>query len=315
MTRPALAAARAVEVLNFLASHPGESFTLSELSRHLSLNMASGLSVLKALTDAGYVHRHHSHKTYSLGPALVAVGYAALARYQVIEIAVEEMRRLAADCDTECVASLVVGDEIGIGGAWGRPRLEGADVRVGQRVPMIPPLGPIFLAWGEPAQVERWLEALGPGADEAERQQYRDALETVRRRGFSVGLESGARARSGRALIDLVNSPRDERLRGRALGLIAAMRHDYQVIDLDSTARLLISNMAAPVFGVDGEVVLALTLQGFAQPMNGREINAIGDRLLSSTLHVTRESGGHAPADFLERPSWNGDGADLTSAR
>ena len=163
MTRPALAAARSVEILNFLASHPGESFTLSELSRHLNLNMASGLSVLKALTDAGYVHRHHSHKTYSLGPALVAVGYAALARYQVIEIAIEEMRRLAADCDTECVASVVVGDEIVIVGASGRPRLEGADVRVGQRVPLIPPLGPIFLAWGEPAPVERWLEASGAG--------------------------------------------------------------------------------------------------------------------------------------------------------
>jgi len=125
MTRPALAAARSVEILNFLASHPGESFTLSELSRHLNLNMASGLSVLKALTDAGYVHRHHSHKTYSLGPALVAVGYAALARYQVIEIALEEMRRLAAECDTECVASVVVGDEIVIVGASGRPRAGG----------------------------------------------------------------------------------------------------------------------------------------------------------------------------------------------
>ena len=133
--------------------------------------------------------------------------------------------------------------------------------------------------------------------------------------GFSVGLESGARARSGRALIDLVDSPRDERLRGKALGLIAAMRHDYQVIELDSTARLLISNMAAPVFGVDGEVVLALTLQGFAQPMNGREINAVADRLLSSTLHVTRESGGHAPADFLERRSPDADSPDLTPAR
>jgi DNA-binding IclR family transcriptional regulator len=315
MTRPALAAARAVEILNFLASHPGESFTLSELSRHLNLNMASGLSVLKALTDAGYVHRHHSHKTYSLGPALVAVGYAALARYQVIEIAIEEMRRLAAECDAECVASVVVGDEIVIVGASGRPRLEGADVRVGQRVPLVPPLGPIFLAWGESAPVERWLEALGPGADEAERQHYRDALETVRRRGFSVGLESDTRARSGRALIDLVDSPRDERLRGKALGLIAAMRHDYQVIELDSTARLLISNMAAPVFGVDGEVVLALTLQGFAQPMDGREINAMADRLLSSTLHVTRESGGHAPTDFLERRSRPVDSPDLTPAR
>ena len=115
VTRPALAAARAVEVLNFLASHPGESFTLSELSRHLDLNMASGLSALKALTDAGYVHRHHSHKTYSLGPALVAVGFAALSHYQVIEITLDEMGHLAADCGTECVASVVVGDEIVIG--------------------------------------------------------------------------------------------------------------------------------------------------------------------------------------------------------
>jgi DNA-binding IclR family transcriptional regulator len=97
--------------------------------------------------------------------------------------------------------------------------------------------------------------------------------------------------------------------------LIAAMRHDYQVIDLDSRARLLISNMAAPVFGVDGEVVLALTLQGFAQPMSGRDINAVADRLLSSTLHVTKKSGGHAPADFLARRSRNGDSPDLTPAR
>jgi DNA-binding IclR family transcriptional regulator len=314
VTRPALAAARAVEVLNFLASHPGESFTLSELSRHLNLNMASGLSVLKALTDAGYVHRHHSHKTYSLGPALVAVGYAALARYQVIDIAVEEMRRLAADCDTECVASVVVGDEIVIVGASGRPRLEGADVRVGQRVPIIPPIGPIFLAWGESPRVERWLDALGPGAEESERELYRGAVATVRRRGFSVGLESGARAQSGRALIDLVNSPRDERLRGRALSLIAAMRHDYLVIDLESTAPLLISNLAAPVFGVDGEVVLALTLQGFAEPMNGPEISAVADRLLSSTLHVTRESGGHAPPDFLAGRGRNGNSPVMARA-
>ena len=260
------------------------------------------------------MHRHHSHKTYSLGPALVAVGFAALSHYQVIEIALDEMGHLAADCGTECVASVVVGDEIVIVGASGRPGLEGADVRVGQRVPVIPPLGPIFLAWDEPERVERWLDALGPDSADAEREQHRAALDTVRRRGFSVGLESGARARSGRALIELVNSPRDERLRGKALGLIAAMRHDYQVIDLESTARLLISNMAAPVFGVDGEVVLALTLQGFSQPMSGREITAVAERLLSSTLHVTKKSGGHAPADFLTGRTKSTDIAHLTPA-
>ena len=299
MTRPALAAVRAVQVLNYLAAHPDESFTLSELSKGIGVNLASCLSVLTALTDAGYVHRHPRHKTYTLGPALVAVGHASLARYPVIDLADDEMRRLAAEFDVECVASVVVGREIVIVGVLGRPRREVADVRVGQRVPMIPPLGHVFLAWAGDEPVARWLDALGPDAQELDRRHYRAALETVRRRGFSVGAESAARERSGRVLLDLVAAPGDDRLRGRALDLIAAMRHDYDAVDLDSDAAQLISNVAAPVFGPDGEVVLALTLQGFGRPMAGGEIQAMAEHLRASALHLTRKSGGHVPADFL----------------
>jgi DNA-binding IclR family transcriptional regulator len=295
VTRPALASARAIAVLNFLASHPDESFTLTELSRAIDINMASGLSVLQALTDAGYVHRHHSHKTYSLGPALVAVGFAALARYRVIEIAPDEMRQLASDCSVECVASVVVGGDIVIVAALGRSQ-SGSEVRVGQRVPMIPPLGPIFLAWADQPQVDRWLDSRGDEVDEGERQHLRQALEVVRTRGFSVGLESGARIRSGRALVDLVSAPRDQRLRGEARSLIAALGHDYRGEDLVDMESVLVSNIAAPVFGSDGEVVMGVTLQGFGQPMNGREISSVADRLLASTRHLTRASGGHAPS-------------------
>lgn len=298
MTRPALAAARAVDVLDFLAAHPLDAFSLSEIARALDVSMASELAVLRALAEAGYVHRHPRHKTYSLGPALVAVGRAALARHPVAEDARAEMRTLAERCDAECVASLVVGEEIVIVGAVGRPRREGADVRVGQRVPLVPPLGPVFLAWSEVEDVERWLRALGPGAGEAERARYRDALDVVRRRGFSVGLESGARAESGRALVELVGAPTDERLRGRVLDLIGAMRNDYIALDLADREEVPVSNMAAPVFGERGEVVLALTLQGFAESMTGRAIAAVADRLLSSVLSLTRASGGRAPAAF-----------------
>jgi DNA-binding IclR family transcriptional regulator len=259
--------------------------------------MASGLSILKALTDAGYVHRHHSHKTYSLGSALVALGQAALTRHPVIELAGDEMRRLAEECATECVASVVVGDDIVIVAASGRPRAEGADVRVGQRIPMIPPLGPIFLAWEDEDRIDHWLDALGPDGDDSERRHYREALDIVRRRGFSMGLESGARERMGSALIQLVNVPTNERLRGEAMGLIAALRHDYEVIDLESTAGHPISNMAAPVFGPDGDVVMGLTLQGFGRPMTGPEIDSLAERLVSATLQITRASGGHSPPD------------------
>jgi DNA-binding IclR family transcriptional regulator len=295
VTRPALASARAIAVLNFLASHPDESFTLTELARGIDVNMASGLSVLQALTDAGYVHRHHSHKTYSLGPALVAVGFAALARYRVIDIAPDEMRQLAADLGAECVASVVVGEDIVIVATSGRPQREGTDVRVGERVPMIPPLGPIFLAWADDQRVERWLDAPGAELDDEVRRSNRRALEAVRTRGYSVGLESGTRMESGQVLADLVTAPRDERLRGRARSLIAAMGHDYRVVDLEETEPVLVSNVAAPVFGSDGEVVLGLTVQGFGEPMSGEEIAAVGQRLLASTRQLTRASGGHAP--------------------
>lgn len=299
MTQPALAAARAVDVLDFLAAHPLDAFSLSEISRALGVNLASELSVLRALVDAGYVHRHPRHKTYTLGPALVAVGRAALVRHPVAEDARAEMRTLAERCDAECVASLVVGDEIVIVGAVGRPRREGADVRVGQRVPLVPPLGPVFLAWSEAEDVERWLDALGPGAGPHERARYREALDVVRRRGFSVGLESGARVESGRALVELVGAPTDERLRGRVLDLIGALRNDYIALDLGDREEVAVSNMAAPVFGDRGQVVLALTLQGFAAPMTGRAISAVADRLLSSVITLTRASRGRAPEAFL----------------
>jgi DNA-binding IclR family transcriptional regulator len=68
MVRPAPATVRTIATLNFFAAHPGDVFTLSELSAALGVNMASLLAILQGLTDAGYVVRHARHKTYALGP-------------------------------------------------------------------------------------------------------------------------------------------------------------------------------------------------------------------------------------------------------
>jgi DNA-binding IclR family transcriptional regulator len=75
------------------------------------------------------------------------------------------------------------------------------------------------------------------------------------------------------------------------------MGHEYRGVDLEGTEPVLVSNVAAPVFGSDSEVVMGLTAQGFAEPMTGPEIAAVGRRLVASTRHLTRASGGHAPDD------------------
>ena len=295
MTRPAPAVVRTTQILDFLSSNPGERFTLSQISRSLDINMASCLAILLALSDAGYVNRHHEHKTYALGAALVALGTAALTQHRAIGAAHEVMQKVSQEFDAECVASLVIGADIVIVAAAGRPRASGNDVRVGQRIPMIPPLGGIFMAWSSEALIDRWLDELGPDSTDDERNHFRATLASVRARGYSLGLESGARAKVGSALHDLISSSGDDRERAQAVSLIAALRHDYEVVSLDSTIGHPLSNIAAPVFSPDGEVVLGLTLQGFGAPLPVGEIEALADELLSSALQVTRAIGGHLP--------------------
>ena len=97
MARPSPAVERTTAILDFLAAHPNEPWTLSELARRLDLNKATAHSLLSALTDAGYLVRHPIRKDYALGPALIGVGRAALSQYPVVDFARPEMRRLADD--------------------------------------------------------------------------------------------------------------------------------------------------------------------------------------------------------------------------
>ena len=91
--------------------HPRMAFTLSELSTALSVSPASMSAVLLALSDSGYIARNARHRTYTLGPALVAAGNGASERHPVIEAARPELFRLAA-FGGECVGSAAVGDDL-----------------------------------------------------------------------------------------------------------------------------------------------------------------------------------------------------------
>ena len=97
MTRPALAASRTVTVLNFLAEHSPDEFTLSDIADRVDINLASCHALLAVLTDAGYVSRNPRLKTYSLGSVLVALGNAAVRRHPAIEHAHEQARQLSED--------------------------------------------------------------------------------------------------------------------------------------------------------------------------------------------------------------------------
>jgi DNA-binding IclR family transcriptional regulator len=297
VVRPAPAAVRTVAVLDFLAAHPGQVFTLSELAGRVGVNLASLLAILQALVDAGYVVRHPRHKTYGLGPSVVAVGHAALAQHGVIEGARAAMRPLAAELETEGVASVVIGDDIVILATEGVAPAHARDVRIGQRLPLVPPLGAVFMAWADADAVEHWLAR---GASSDDRDHHRALLGAIRARGYAVGLETPAREQLGRVLTGLAEHPADAALRDQVPHMVEELRDDYAVAELAPNERYSVSVIAAPVFGPAGEVTLAITLNGFARDLTGTELAAAGARLVATTRAVTKAAHGRFPRPEAE---------------
>ena len=99
-------------MLNFLAAHAAEEFTLSDLAIRLEIDLASAHALLAVLADAGYVTRHQRLRTYSLGPSVVALGHAALERHPAIAHAYEEARRLSDELGLGVAVTALAGGDI-----------------------------------------------------------------------------------------------------------------------------------------------------------------------------------------------------------
>ena len=287
---------RVVRVLDFLAAHPDERFTLSELARRLELNKATAHALLVTLTDSGYLLRHPTDMTYSLGPALIALGSAAQGRFPTIDFARDVMRSLSEELGLEVLASAAVDWEIVILARAGAPLPLGASVPLGQRLPIVPPIGSVFVAWADDDEVDEWLRRVGPDAKPAELEHHRVSLEAIRKRGYAVTLEADAREQLGDALAQLAEDARAAKVRGVIEQVIAELSHEeYLLGDLDRRATYRVNTMGAPVFGPDRDVVLALFLVGFRGRLTGAEIEDHGHRLLRATRTVTKSVYGVEP--------------------
>lgn len=256
MTRPALSASRSVAILNFLAANATDQFTLSDLANRLGINLASAHAVLAVLTDAGYVVRHQRLRTYSLGPSLVALGNAAFQPHPAIDHAQEEARRLSREVGLGVAVTALAGDDIVFLSRVGEHRPRDIGMQVGQRIPIVPPVGAVFVAWHDP---EPWL------AKADDRAALEAVLADVRARGWAVSLG---------------NPPTTE----------------YEAVGaLDDGRTYDVTMIAAPVFAPGGEAIVSLTLLGLEPGLSAAQVGAFGERVRDAGLVATRRSGGRAP--------------------
>lgn len=292
-TKPAPAVVRSMVVLNYLTAHPGRSFTLSDLSSALGVNAASLTALLLALVDSGYVARHSRRKTYTLGPAGVALGHAAAQQYPAIEAAADEMRELAR-LGSECVGTVATTGEILFVAIEGHPGAKSREAWIGQRVPMLPPFGQVFVAWSPRPEIDRWLGMLGAGEGaERLRSTLLASLERVREDGYVIGLANDPVDEVIELIDELTVVDRDA-IRKRLMEAIPRQGSEYVGGAIRDDDVYDVANLAVPVFDAEGAVAFAMTITGLSG-VSGARVREVGELAIGAARRITRRIGGKWP--------------------
>ena len=272
--RAALAASRSLSVLAFLAAHPAEPYTLSQLARELDVNASSMHGILGVMTQTGFVRRHPVHKTYSLGPMAVAAGQAAQAQNREVELAKQEAAKVADARGLRwSIVAAIDGSMVTLG--RGGPLTGHHSTFVGQREPHVPPFGSFNVAWAPGTEVP-WLNRAEPPLAPDEIAQWQDALAAVRREGRAVLVADRGRLRI--AIRSDVTLP--------PAGLL---------VSFDSIAQHRVYYVGVPVFDAFGQVCLGLFVDEFPRGATPEFVGEVADELQTAARNVMAQTGGQPP--------------------
>ncbi|MGV0626251.1 IclR family transcriptional regulator [Mycolicibacter minnesotensis] len=283
---------RVVTILDFLAHHPDQSFGLSELARRTGLSKPTCLGIATALSEAGYLTRDGSNKTYRLGPGLISLGRAAQQALRVGPDAREQLRLLSTEFATSAALSAVVDDRITVLELVAAPNAH-LGVQAGQSYPFAPPVGLMFVLWDAHA-LEDWLarQPTIPLRSESER------LERV-----------VAECRSDGYLVERL-TPGGQRLYGLMAGLSSELPDELRALlgelvsdigervylrsEAGSRGRHDISVISAPVYDHHQRQAMVVSLHA-QRALTDTEISRWARGLLKTADALTTQLGGTKP--------------------
>ena len=186
---------RMARLLEAIAAQPSRWWTLAELARTTHINKASAHSVLLALVDEGFVRRRARPVSYALGPTLVDLGERARQAVDLTGLAGPVLAELRQVTGCSAMVGAVRGADVVVVSAASVPHPFGMDLQPGHRTRFAAPTGTVYAAWLPEARMAAWLDRADPALSASQRRQCRDALGTVRERGYSVTIrDEGGRA-------------------------------------------------------------------------------------------------------------------------
>ena len=201
MPRPSPQTDRLLTLVDLLTARPHDGLTLSEIARRLGVTPATCHPMLASLTQAGWLMRHPTRRTYRLGPAIIAAGHSAAAGFPALDFAHPVMAEVQRDLGLAVLALMPSDGHATLVDLVRDPGVPGPAIRIGDQTPLHPPFGVPYVAWADDDEVERWLAHAPPNPEV--RDHYRQVLKAARQRRFSVDLATAPEARVHAALTRL----------------------------------------------------------------------------------------------------------------
>lgn len=275
MTRSSPGVKRVAAILNFMASHPGQAFALSDIVRALKLSRATCHALLTGLVEVGYLYRA-TDKTYVLGPALAEIGRAAVEHSSPLQIAQPEMRALADAFDVVCGAYFLEGDTLHLRDRAASLSHVGYPVPLGTRVPLRSAQAPAFFAY-VPAEAEAWLARTDKPPSPERRHLMEQGMRFVCTHGFL------ALARKPGPVTSIT-----------MMAGTGALTDDLPVLPIPHIEEAELYSVAAvmsPVLDSTGRASFCLLMAGFSMALTGAQILEAGRTLHAACQRISQFSG------------------------
>lgn len=194
--------------------------------------------------------------------SLAAAGEADLIEHlRLVDIARPVMEHLAQQTQAECLASSVVGEDSVLLASAGEPGDGRAYSRVGQRLPLVPPMGTALVAWSDTASAAWKARAeIPPGGatnDELDRM-----LARVRERGWSITAWSDDLRELERAVDETLRTGVTPHTRRAVRQLIGKLGPEHEPEDIGHMRQdVNLRSVTVPVFDAGDEVVMQISLR------------------------------------------------------
>lgn len=262
----------------------GDHYAVS--GRVTAMNVASPVSPL--LSYEGGLGRFTS-------PSLVVRPDAELGQVsRLAELARDAIEDVADELGLDCTVMAPVGEDAVFVAAASRSR-EAFEISLGFRVPLVPPLGAVYIVNAGSVAVHEWLARL-PEADDDTVARYVEVLQRVKQRGYSLSLRG---AHTGREMFETIRDYSDPARTPEQVARFKAVIRDTADLyepDIDPDATYDVHSIVAPVEDALQQVQIALRLGNLPRGVSGRVVQQWIVRLVKaaevvSGILIARDTG------------------------